>query len=324
MNTKHYIQRAQEAVSAASYSPKKITAIHAGIAASAGLIVALLSYLLSTGMGDTGGLGGIGTRAALETAQSMLQLLVAVATPFWSMGFLATALQWARRKSAETKTLLQGFRKWGPALRLMILEGVIYIALLLLTSRIGSALYFMTPYADALNALVLQLTESGITDTAALTQMLLEQDTAVMMKIFWSMLPFLVIPAMLLLIPLSYRLRLARFIVMDHPRCGGIYAVALSLRLMKKNCMKLFLLDLRLWWFYALEVVVQLLCYGELVLPLMGISLNSSGVLVSFLFYALALLCQLGLYVWKKPQVITSYALFFDDLLQQAASEYQS
>ena len=87
---------------------------------------------------------------------------------------------------------------------------------------------------------------------------------------------------------------------------------------MKKNCAKLFLLDLRFWWFYGLEIVVQLLCYADLLLPLVGVQLGMNGVLASFLFYALALVCQVGLYAWKKPEVFTSYSLFYDDLLSKA------
>ena len=73
MDTKLLINEAKQAVSAASYSPKKLTALHAGISAAVGLLVALLTYLLGSGVGNPTGLGGIGTQAALETAQTILQ-----------------------------------------------------------------------------------------------------------------------------------------------------------------------------------------------------------------------------------------------------------
>ena len=320
MDTKSLIADAKQAVSAASYCPKKLTALHTGISAAASLLAALLTYLLSTGIGDTAGLGGIGTRAALETAQSILSLALSILAPFWGLGFVSAAIQMARRQSVTPHTLLDGFRRWGPVLRMLLLEGVIYFCITFAAIQFGTFLYLMTPFADPLNALVQQMADSGATDTATLMQLLLELEHSALMGIFWSMLPFMALPVLAIVIPVSYRLRLANFILMDEPRVGALFAIALSFRLMKKNCVKLFLLDLRFWWFYALEVMVQLLCYGDLLMPLFGVELGMNGVLASFLFYALALLCQTGLYVWQKPQVFTSYALFYDSLLPQEST----
>lgn len=315
MDTRSLVNEAKQAVSAASYCPKKLTALHTGISAAASLLVALLTYLLSTGIGDTAGLGGIGTRAALETAQSLLQLVLSVLAPFWGLGFVAAALHLARRQQATPHTLLSGFRRWAPVLRMLLLEGVIYFAITFAAVQLGSFLYMMTPFATHLNQLLEQMANAGTTDTTALTQLLLELDHKELMGIFWSMIPFLAIPALAVIIPVSYRLRLAQFILMDQPQVGALFAVVLSFRLMKKNCVKLLQLDLRFWWFYALEIVVQILCYGDLLLPLVGVEPGMNVVLASFIFYALALVGQAGLYVWQKPQVFTSYALFYDALL---------
>lgn len=315
MNTKTYIYEAKDAVSAAAYCPKKLTAIHAGIAAGAGLLVALLSYLLSTGIGGTGGLGGIGTRAALETAQSILELAIAILAPFWSLGFVAAALQFARRQQVGPHTLLTGFRCWGPALRLMLLEGLLCFAVILVTMQAGSYLYLLSPFSAPLTALLQQAEALGITNLTAMIDLIAAQDQQVLRSITLSSLIFLGIPPLVVLIPLAYRLRLAQYILVDRPRLGAMFALMLSFKLTKHQCRKLFALDLRFWWFYALEILVQILCYSDLLLPLLGLELGMNGVLASFLFYALALVCQTGLYVWKKPQVLTSYALFFDHLL---------
>lgn len=315
MDTKSLVKEAKQAVSAASYSPKKLTALHTGISAAASLLVALLTYLLSTSFGDATGLDGIGTHAVLETAQSLLELALSILAPFWALGFVAAALNLARRQQATPQMLLGGFRRWAPALRMLLLEGVIYFAIAFAAVQLGSFLYMMTPFAAPLNQLLAQLADAGTADTAALTQLLLELDHRELMGIFWSMIPFMVLPALVVIIPVSYRLRLAQFILMDQPQVGALFAIVLSFRLMKNNCVKLLRLDLRFWWFYALEVLVQILCYGDLLLPLVGVELGMSGVLASFLFYALALVGQTGLYVWQKPQVFTSYALFYDGLL---------
>ncbi len=318
---KNLISQAKEAVASASCCPKKLTLIHAGIAAAASLLTALLTYLLGTGIGETGGLSGISSRAALETAQSLIELAVSLLSPFWALGFVAAALQLARRETVTPKTLLQGLRYWAPALRMLMLQGIIYFCVILISVQIGSFVYMLTPFSAQLTALTEQLIAAGTLDTEALSQLLLELDYDALMRLFWGMVPFLFLPALVLMFLLSYRLRLAQFILMDHPELGALFAILQSFRLTKKNCLKLFRLDLHFWWFYALEVLVQVLCYGELILPLVGVVLDMNGVLASFLFYALALVCQVGLYVWKKPQIFASYALFYDHLLPQEPQE---
>lgn len=158
-------------------------------------------------------------------------------------------------------------------------------------------------------------------------ELLMGLDSQVLMQIFWSMAPFLFLPALIVMVLLSYRLRMAQFLLMERPEFGAVFAVVTSFRLTKKNCLRLFMLDLRFWWFYVLDMVVLVLCYGDLILPLMGVELGMNGVLASFLFYALALVCQIVLYMWQKPQIITSYALFYDDLLprqEEAEAEPES
>lgn len=315
MDTKALILQARQAVAESSCNPKKLTAIHAGVAAAAGLIVALLSYLLGTGIGDTGGLSGIGPRAVLETAQSALSLAVSVFSPFWGLGFVAVAMRLARRESAEPRTLLTGFQIWGPALRLTILEGLLCAAVIFVTMQAGTYLYLLSPLSASAAALLQQVAALNPTDSAALLDLMATLDQQTINAIAWSALPFLVIPPLAVLIPLSYRLRLAQYLLLDQPRRGAMAAIVLSFRLMKKNCLKLFTLDLRLWWFYALEVLVLLLSYGDMLLPLAGVASENNGVLLTFLFYTLALICQFGLYIWQKPQVMASYVLFYEGLL---------
>lgn len=315
MDTKTLIRQARQAVAASSCNSKKLTAIHAGVAAAAGLIVALLSYLLDSGMGGTGGLSGIGTRALLETVQSVLSLAVNILSPFWGLGFVAVTLALARQQHFSNHTLTAGFRICWPVLRLVVLEGLLCAAVVIVTMQVGTYLYLISPLSNAAAALLEQIAALNPTDSTALLDLMATLDPQVIKAIAWSAMPFVVIPVLIVLIPLSYRLRLAQYLLLDHPQMGAMAAIMLSFRLMKKNCLKLFALDLRLCWFYLLEVLVLALSYGDLLLPLVGIGPNSSSVMLTFLFYALALVFQVGLYVWQKPQVMTAYALFYDGLL---------
>ena len=312
------IREASRMLSSASYCPKKLTAIHAGIAATVSLVVALLTYLLGIGIGETTGLGGISKLAALETAQTVLRVAIAIFGPFWSLGFIAAVIHLARGQAATPSTLLAGFHRWGAALRLMILETLIYCIATFSTMQLGAYIYALTSAADELFALMDQLVNI---DADALYNLLSTLDYNTVIRLFWGMLPFFFLLPLVVVILLSYRLRLAQYILMDDPRVGARLAVAISIRLTKKNCLRLFALDLRFWWFYLLEGLVQVVCYGDLLLPMFGVELGMNAALASFLFYILAMVCQVGLYAWQKPRVFTSYALFYDDLLPRQMPE---
>lgn len=318
---KELIAEAKESVTSASYSPKKLALIHTGVAAGVSLVVALLTYFLDIGIGNTGGLSGMGTRAVLETAQSVLQLLLNVLSPFWALGFIAAALGLARRQQTTPHTLMTGLRRWGPALRMLILQGLIYFVVAFVAIQVGSIIYTMTPASQELDALVEDLLAAGTTDADALTALLEGLDDATLMNILLGMLPYLLIPMALLLIPVVYRLRLAQYVLMDQPQFGALHAIMQSFRLTKGNCLKLFKLDIRYCWYYILEALVIVLSMGDLILPAFGVPLNMSTVTASIVFYVLALLTQLALYAWKKPQIYTTYALFYDRLLPQQQSE---
>lgn len=314
---KNLISEAKDALSCASYNPKKLALLHTGIAAGVSLVVALLTYFLDIGIGNSGGLSGMSNRAMLETTQSVLQLLISVLSPFWVLGFIAAALSWAHRQQTTPRTLMSGLRRWGPALRMLILQGLIYFVVIFVAMQIGSVIYTMTPAAQELDALVGDLVAGGNADPDALTSLLENLDEATLMNILLGMLPFLLIPMVLLLIPVIYRLRLAQYVLMDQPQFGALYAILQSFRLTKGNCLNLFKLDIRYWWFYALEILVTVLAYGDILLPLLGVTLNMSTVTASIVFYVLTLGAQLALYTWKKPQIYTTYALFYDSLLPQ-------
>ncbi len=320
MNDKAFIFQARDNVSAASYSPRKLALIHTGVVAVVGLLVAVLNYLLNIGIGSTAGLSGIGTRTALETAQTVLQLISTVLTPFWAIGFIAAALQYANRGNPTPHTLLTGFRCWGPVLRLLLLQFGLYFLVAMAVSQVGSVLYSLSPASSRLYALMEQLTLEG----GDMEQLLSQLDADVLMDVLLGMLPFLLIPMLAVILYLSYRLRFAQYLLMTFPRMGAMLAMAQSFKLTKGNCLRLLKLDLRYWWFYLLEVLVTVLCYGDLLLEVLGVNWGDAGWLASLLFYALALTVQTALYVWKKPQVLTTYALFYKSLLPQPENGDQS
>ena len=76
---------AAERLASASYDPKKLILIHSGVQVALALLLALVQYLLDRKIGDTGGLGGMGTRSVLETIQAVLTIAQMTAAVFWQL-----------------------------------------------------------------------------------------------------------------------------------------------------------------------------------------------------------------------------------------------
>lgn len=313
-NYKQLRADANAAVAGFGKTAVKLIAVHAGITVGANLILSILSYVLDMGIAQTGGLSDIGTLALLETVQQFLQTVVNIALPFWQMGYVFAALQMARGHSADSVNLLTGFRHIGPVLRTHILRWVIYFALIMLGAQIACYIFMLTPAARNLMAVmeeILASMESSETlDYAALL------NNEAYMQAMIPAIPYMLIGALLPLIPFLYRMRMMDFVLMEEPRKGAFYAFGKSMRLTRKKCWALFKLDLHFWWYYLLQVLTVALLYGDVLLPMVGVELDMNADLAVFLFYGLALVCEFCLYVWKKNQVTATYALLYDQLCQ--------
>lgn len=313
-NYKQLRADANSTVASFGKSAVKLIAIHAGISVGANLILSILNYALDMGIAQTGGLSDIGTLALLETVQQFLQTVVAIALPFWEMGYVFSALQLAREQSADSVNLLTGFRHFGAVLRTNILRWIIYFALMMLGAQIACYIFFLTPAAKDMIAVMEQILSSmESTETLDYATLL---DNEAYMQAMIPALPYMVIGAMVPLIPVLYRLRMMDFALMDDPKLGAFHALGKSLRLTKKQSLTIFKLDLQFWWYYLLQLLTVALCYGDVLLPLIGIDPDMNADVATFLFYTLALLCEFGLYVWKKNQVTATYVLLYDQLRQ--------
>lgn len=300
---------ADRALCGAAVSPKKIIAIHCGVTIGLELLLSVLSYVLGQGIAGTGGLGGIGTRAVLETAQTVLMLISGVLLPFWSMGYIRTVLQWADWKPADTPVLLDGFRRWGAVLRLQLLQGFLYFSLILVSSQIAGMIFMITPAAQPLLALVEEMTASGVTDPFAM------MDNEAYAAACMAMVPYVLAMAALVLAPIAYRLRFASYILMDVPQAGALRAMLGSWHLTRRNCLSLLKLDLRFWWFYLAQGLIALLGYGDVLLPMVGVQLQINADAAMFGFYIAALICEFALFVWQKNRVFTVYGLAYRQLM---------
>ena len=282
--------------------------IWAGVSALVSLIVSFITFLLDGQIEGTGGLSGIGLRSILTTAQTLFSLANMVLMPFWSLGFTACVLRFAKGEDAHPRLLLEGFHRLGPAFRMMLLRSLLYIGIALLAGNLASILFTMSPQSLPLYALM------EANEEALLAGTLTEEASMEMLRV---MLPMLIGGALLclaVLIPVTYRLRLAEFRLMDEPRCRARVSLLESNRLMRRNGWALFRLDLSFWWYFLAELLAASLCYGDILLAALGVSLPFGSDLAFFLFYILGLGAQVALLYCKGNYVQTTYALFYRTL----------
>lgn len=309
-------KKAGEQLARAAYDPKKLALLYAGAALGVSLVITVMDLLLLRGIGTTGGLSGLGMRSVLETIREILQTALSFALPFWSFGFLHTALAMARGGDNRPAGLLEGFRRFGPVLRLQLQRGLLFVGIALMCLYAGAFLFYASPMAADLIALLEPvLTESATVEQveAYLAQLPMDQ----LMGYVWPALAMGGVLCALVLIPLHYRLRLADFFVMDEPKMLPMVAMVTSSRHMRKNRLKWFRLELSYWWYYAGLLLAAVVCYGDLLLPLIGVELPVSGDAAWLLFYVLGALVQFLLEWLSRSRVQTAYALAYDELRQQ-------
>lgn len=292
---------------------KMLILTHTAIAAAVVLAIALINVFLDYRIADLGGLSGLGARTTLSAVQTVLRTASSIALPFWEMGYLFAVLRLARRQEANTGTLLDGFRNFGPVLRFYVLKYLLLAAIAFLCYYPSFFIFMLTPLSTPfIEALMPALSGNSAMD---MTQLML--DDAAMEAATEALVPMLLIFLVVYLIvvaPVYYRLRLAEFALADDPQGGALRAMRASARMTKHRCMKLFLLDLSYWWFYALEGLLALLCYGDVLLPMLGVRLPFSDTAAYFLFYSLNLAGQILLYWWRRNEMMTTYAVVYDHL----------
>lgn len=293
---------------------RRMILIHTGVVLLITLLLSVADFLLEQQIGTTGGLSGLDTRSLLSTVQAVLRLAQIIALPFWQIGYTYFTLRVARGETANTAHLLEGFRRFGPVLRLSLLFAVIGFFAVMVSSYAGSMIFMLTPFSAPLTEAMNAMSGSVMDETATL-----ELLNAVMSDIA---IPLMLIVLMCLLVIgafLFFRYRMAYLWLMDHPDSGALSALRGSKMLMRGNCMAVFKIDLGFWWFYLLDVLVSLVCYGDLLLAAIGVPLPIDSTVAYFLFLILYLAAQLGLYCWKQNEVSVTYAHAYQALSTPAS-----
>lgn len=310
-------EMARARLAGATYDPKKLALIHTGIRVAIALAVAFLGYYVNHLIsGTASGLSGMGSRRILETVQMTLESAQGLALPFWEIGFVFVALRLWRQESVQPKSLLEGFRRFRQVMGLRLTELCLYFGVAFGCMYAASFLFMLTPYSQPMvDFMTPFMEESANVEQLQEAMMGLPLDELLAMSV-----PFMVIFAVLFLLMfllMHYKFRLADMLVMDQPNIGAMRALFFSSQLTKKKRWALLKLDLSFWWFYALMGLSSVVCYMDLLLPMLGISLPMTGDVAWLVFYVLGLLVQLPVFWQGKAYVQTTWAAAYETLCRQ-------
>ena len=290
-------------MAAADFSPRKLILIHTGITVLASLLLYLVTGYMQAQIEQTGGLGGAPIRVMLSTAVSVLQMLFNLVLPFWQIGFLYAAMQIVRGKSAGPDSLKEGFRQAWSVLKTQLLLSLFACGLIFACYYAAYTIYLMTPLSKDL------MTAMMGTDVDAMMAAMEEA----LLPIGLLMLP----PLLVVGLWFSYRIRLVDYVLMDAPGVGAMAVIRRSWKLMKGNFGKLLKLDLSFWWFYALEILLMLVAYADMLLPLIGIELPWPELVQTYAPLVVYQLLILLLYWWRGSQIQLTYACFYEAALPE-------
>lgn len=291
---------------------KRIAAIYAGVTLGLSALVTILGLVLEAMMSGTTGLGGMGRRTILSSVQSMLPWVVGLITMCVELGYQAAMLRVARGQYASPQTLRLGFDRFWVLLRCILLEGVILFAIAFGGIYIATMLFMLTPFSGRVMEVL-----SPVLENVTLLSPEMVLDEALYDQLMQAMIPAFVMCAIVVAaaaIPVLYRLRMARFVIIDKPGIGALAALRESRKMMKGNCLRLAKLDISLWPYYIGCVFASLLCYGDVLLPMMGVRFPWSDTVSYYLFLALYLAVQFAVYYFLKNQAEVAYSIAYDSI----------
>ena len=291
-------------------SQQRIVLIHTAVLVGLSLLLTAADFVLSEMISGTGGLGNMGTRTILSTLQSMLPILQMLVLLGWNAGYTMAVMKIIRREPADHTTLYGGFSLFWALLRSMLLEGMIYFALVMLSFHLSTMIYMFTPWAMDLAAVMEPVLPSMLSSTTPVL------DEALLVPALKAMAPLLLIFGglyFLLALPVSYRLRMSLFCLVDAPRAGAMNALRTSRRIMRRNCFALFRLDLSYWWYHGLLALASLVQ----MIPMLDLPLPISWDALYYLCYGAYLAIVFVLYLLARNRVETTYAAAYETLREK-------
>ena len=292
---------------------QQLLLIYLAIITGLSVAASLLTLVLSNRIADTGGLSGMGLRSVLSTVQSVLPLIQTVVMTGLQLGYCHAVLNARRGRYFSRDTLFGGFRRFIPLVCTYMLQGLLYAGLALVAMYLSTYIFRMLPVSSDFQALMAPLmgSVSALNDTIVL-------DEATILAASRAVLPVLGIFALVyipLLLPTYYRYRMTMFRLIDHRRPRPLMAMRESRIMLFRNRFALLKLDLKLWWYYVLQLAILLVCYGDQILALWGVTLPWSADVSYLLFLGLSLALQFAVFWFAMNRVTLIYAAAYEELL---------
>lgn len=309
---------ASETLAANPGNPRMLVLVYIAVMAISSLLVAVVVNVLNDRINQTGGLADLGTRSILTTIQTCLPLAQTVVLWYIQLGYQKATVSMARRQAVAPENLTEGFRFFGPLLRSILIQGAIFLLLGFITLQVSSFIFMLTPFA----APFITLVEPLLSDPDAFYTAL-ATDGTLYTQVAQMLLPMLPIWMLLLCftaVPFFYSCRMVNYILVEQPGTGALRAITESARMMKGNRPALLMYDLGFWWFYLAQLLLTGVLYGDMLLPLAGVTLPWSATVSYYVFYVLYFVLEGLLFYFFMNKVETTYATFYDALLPKPGS----
>ena len=291
---------------------RKIVLIYAAWTLGLSALVTVVNYLLGLQMDSLSGLSSFSKRTMLSTIQSMTPVALSLFTMCLETGYLAVMLRIARGQYVSEQTLRLGFERFWTLLRCSVLKGLLYTAALSLSVYLGIMVFMLLPISDpAVEVLAPYLSEMSVLSGE------LVLDDAAYAQFAQAVWPAYVICGIFFVAvggPMWYSYRMVNYVIIDKPALGALAALRESKYMMRHNRVSLLKLDVSYWGYYLVIFLAQAVCYGDVLLPLLGIELPGNANIWYFVFMAAYLAVLFAAYHFLRSKVEVGYALAYDSV----------
>ena len=295
-----------------SSSQQQIVVIYAALTLGLTALVTVVNHVLGLQIDNYGGLSNLGKRNMLSSIQSMLPMLQSLLAMCLEVGYLAAMLRIARGMYTSPQTLRLGFDRFWVLLRCTIFRGLIMTGVLFAGMYFGIMIFMMTPFSDSVVEIMMPLvSQTSVLDTGIVI------DDATYGLLMEAMLPAFGICGLLMLLlggPVYYSYRMANYVIIDKPGIGALRALVESKNMMRHNRLALLKLDISLWWYYLGAAAAMVICYGDVLLPMLGVQLPVSETVAFFGFYMLYLVASFAVHFFLRNRAEVAYALAYDSV----------
>jgi len=290
--------------------PKRIVLIYGLIILGMTGLGTAVNLILSLRMDQGGGLGSMGQRSTLGAIQAILPIVESLVSMCLGVGYLAAMLRVARGQFASSNTLRLGFDRFWVLLRMTLLRTLLLMAIGTAASYAGAMLYVLSPLSrPVMDLLVPVMEDASILSTGlVIDEALYEQLIGVM----WPAVLICMAAFCAAVIPAAYQYRMAEYVLIDKPALGAMAVLRESRRMMRRNRIALFLLDVKQFPYYLAILAATIIGYGDTITSILGIPLPISGEAAYLLFTAVYLGLLLLIYTQLRNRVETVYALAYD------------